>query len=295
MPLARRTDLAMEAHELFRSSAGRALPGVESLTVFRRGCRVTSVSVTSGEAARALGKPCGRYVTLDLTPLLRGAEDSTERAARAVGAELRALMGSGVGSALVAALGNAAMTPDAIGPCAAEHILVTRHLCGSPAFSSLSPVSTVAPGVLGRTGLEALELVRGAVRAAQPDALIVIDALASRSRSRLCTSVQLSDTGIVPGSGVGNHRRALTRETLGLPVFAVGVPTVVDAATLTLDVLAEAGAHSVDPAALRGHEGVMVTTRDIDAQIRRLARIVGCGVDLALQPLSFAELCALLD
>ena len=295
MPLARRTDLAMEAHELFRSSAGRTLPGVESRTVFRRGCRVTSVSVTDGEAARALGKPCGRYVTLDLTPLLRGAEDPVERAARAVGAELRALMGSGVRSALVAALGNAAMTPDAIGPCAAEHILVTRHLYGSPAFSSLSPVSAVAPGVLGRTGLEALELVRGAVRAAQPDALIVIDALASRSLARLCTSVQLSDTGIVPGSGVGNHRRALDRETLGLPVFAVGVPTVVDAATLTLDVLEEAGACSVDPAALRGHEGVMVTTRDIDAQIRRLARIVGCGIDLALQPLSFAELCALLD
>ena len=293
--LIRRTDLAIEAHELWRSGQKtRRLAGVDSRTVFRRGCRITSVTVESEEAARALGKPRGRYVTLDLAPLFKNADDALERAARAVGAELKTLLGENVHSVLVAGLGNAAMTPDAIGPLSTEHVLVTRHLGEHPVFSALTAVSVLTPGVLGRTGIEALEIVRGAVRAVQPDALIVIDALASRSLSRLCTTVQLSNTGIVPGSGVGNYRCALDEKTVGVPVFAIGVPTVVDAATLTLDVLEEAGKPSVDPDALRGHETVMVTTRDIDAQIRELSRIIGYGIDLALQPLSFAEVTSLL-
>ena len=186
------------------------------------------------------------------------------------------------------------MTPDAIGPRSAEHVLVTRHLRQNGAFSAFCSVSVLTPGVLGRTGIEAMETLRGTVRAVQPDAVIAIDALASRSLMRLCSTVQLSDTGIVPGSGVGNHRCPLSRDTLGVPVYAIGVPTVVDAATLTLDVLEEAGKSDVDPAALRGHETVMVTTRDIDAQIRELSRVIGYGIDLALQPLDFSELCALM-
>ena len=222
------------------------------------------------------------------------ADDVLERASRAVGAELRALLGENVKSVLVAGLGNANMTPDAIGPRSAEHVLVTRHLRQNGAFSAFCSVSVLTPGVLGRTGIEAMETLRGTVRAVQPDAVIAIDALASRSLMRLCSTVQLSDTGIVPGSGVGNHRCPLSRDTLGVPVYAIGVPTVVDAATLTLDVLEEAGKSDVDPAALRGHETVMVTTRDIDAQIRELSRVIGYGIDLALQPLDFSELCALM-
>ena len=256
-----RTDLAMEAHELLCArSRAQTLSGVDSRTVFRRGCSVTSVRIDTEGAARQLGKPRGRYVT----------------------------------SVLVAGLGNANMTPDAIGPRSAEHVLVTRHLRQNGAFSAFCSVSVLTPGVLGRTGIEAMETLRGTVRAVQPDAVIAIDALASRSLMRLCSTVQLSDTGIVPGSGVGNHRCPLSRDTLGVPVYAIGVPTVVDAATLTLDVLEEAGKSDVDPAALRGHETVMVTTRDIDAQIRELARVIGYGIDLALQPLDFSELCALM-
>ena len=292
--LIRRTDLAMEAHELWRGGEKKKLRGVDHRTVFRRGCRVTSVAVTDDQAAHALGKPVGNYITLDLAPLLRDAESPVERASRAVGAELRALMGENVKSVLVAGLGNAAMTPDAIGPLSTEHVLVTRHQGDQPVFSALTAVSVLTPGVLGRTGIEALEIVRGAVRAVQPDALIVIDALAARALARLFPTVQLSNTGIVPGSGVGNHRCALDEKTVGVPVFAIGVPTVVDAATLTLDVLEEAGKPSVDPDALRGHETVMVTTRDIDAQIREFSRIIGYGIDLALQPLSFAEVTSLL-
>lgn len=292
MPLVRRTDLAEEARALCCASSRGALPGVRRRFRLRAGLPVTEITVTTPAAARALDKPPGRYVTLDLSSC-RGGFDPA--AARAVGAELRRLMGGGVRSALVVGLGNAGMTPDAVGPAAAEHILVTRHLRDSPLFAALARVSVITPGVLGKTGIEAAELVRGAVDSARPDAVIAVDALAARSLSRLCSSVQLSDTGIVPGSGVGNHRAALTRETLGVPVYAVGVPTVVDAATLTLDVLEEAGCADLpDPAALRGHAGVLVTARDIDAEIRALARVLGYGIDLALYPLELDELAALL-
>ena len=183
---------------------------------------------------------------------------------------------------LVVGLGNRAMTPDAIGPESVEHLLVTRHLRTLPLFASFAEVSAIVPNVLGKTGLEAAEVVQGAVERVRPDAVIAIDALASQRLGRVCTTVQLSDSGIVPGSGVGNHRSALTRETLGIPVLAVGVPTVVDAATLVCDVLEEAGAPTLSPAAIRGHEGVTVTPRDIDAQVGLLARVVGFGVSLAL-------------
>ena len=288
----RRTDLALEAHELWRRNVGER-PGVTTREHDAFGYGVTVAEVTEPAAARALGKPMGTYITLDLRPYWAHAEDALERAATAVGAELRSLI-PGAKTALVVGLGNDAMTPDAIGPQVAEHVLVTRHLMRDEAFASLTAVSVLVPGVLGRTGMEAAETIRGAVRTVRPDVLIAVDALASRSLERVCTTVQLSDTGIVPGSGVGNRRRPLNRATLGIPVIAVGVPTVVDAATLALDILEEAGAADVDPAALRGHDSVMVTPRDIDAQIRELSRVVGYGVDLALQPLSYAELCALM-
>ena len=295
-----RTDLAMEAHELLCArSRAQTLSGVDSRTVFRRGCSVTSVRIDTEGAARQLGKPRGRYVTLDLSPLQKNADDLLERASRAVGAELRALLGENVKSVLVAGLGNASMTPDAIGPRSAEHVLVTRHLRQNGAFSAFCSVSVLTPGVLGRTGIEAMETLRGTVRAVQPDGYYThetsnIPIGENDCEVGLCSTVQLSDTGIVPGSGVGNHRCPLSRDTLGVPVYAIGVPTVVDAATLTLDVLEEAGKSDVDPAALRGHETVMVTTRDIDAQIRELSRVIGYGIDLALQPLDFSELCALM-
>lgn len=288
----RRTDLALEAHELWRRNVGER-PGVTTREHDAFGYGVTVVEVSEPSAARALGKPMGTYITLDLRPYWAHAEDALERAATAVGAELRSLI-PGAKTALVVGLGNDAMTPDAIGPQVAEHVLVTRHLMRDEAFASLTAVSVLVPGVLGRTGMEAAETIRGAVRTVRPDVLIAVDALASRSLERVCTTVQLSDTGIVPGSGVGNRRRALNRATLGIPVIAVGVPTVVDVHTLALDILEEAGAADVDPAALRGHGSVMVTPRDIDAQIHELSRVVGYGVDLALQPLSYAELCALM-
>jgi len=294
--LERRTDLALEAHELWRERVRDGeTPGVRTETHAASGYEVTVVEVADAAAGRALGKPPGRYATLDLRPFWTHGEDALPRAAAAVGAELRGLLARPIRSALVVGLGNDAMTPDAVGPQVCAHVLVTRHLMREAAFASLAAVSVLVPGVLGRTGMEAAETIRSAVRTVRPDVLIAVDALASRSLGRLCTTVQLSDTGIVPGSGVGNRRCALNRRTLGLPVIAVGVPTVVDAATLACDLLAEAGLPPPAAERLRGPDaGVMVTPRDIDAQLRALARVVGYGIDLALQPLSFRELCDLM-
>lgn len=288
----KRTDLALEAHELC-GAAG--LSGVVKRECEVLGCPVTTVYVTEESAAKSLGKSVGTYITLDLRSCSKHEDGASERAAAAAGMELRALLGgTTVKSALVVGLGNRAMTPDALGPLAADHILVTRHLSQDKVFAGFSSVSALAPGVLGRTGMEAAEAVHGAVRAVKPDVVIAIDALASRSLARVCSTLQLSDVGIVPGSGVGNHRKALNRETLGVPVISLGVPTVVDAVTLALDILEDAGAYDLDPAALRGIENVMVTPRDIDALIQEYARIVGYGINLALQPLDYRELSELM-
>ena len=286
-----RTDLAMEAHELLcAKSRVQTLSGVDSRTVFRRGCSVTSVRIDTEGAARQLGKPRGRYVTLDLSPLQKNADDVLERASRAVGAELRALLGENVKSVLVAGLGNANMTPDAIGPRSAEHVLVTRHLRQNGAFSAFCSVSVLTPGVLGRTGIEAMETLRGTVRAVQPDAVIAIDALASRSLARLCTSVQLSDTGIVPGSGVGNHRKGITAETMHVPVIAVGIPLVVYASTIVRDALADMMQRESDDAQALAEQltsgyprDIVVTPRNIDELVAGLADLLALAINSALQ------------
>jgi len=195
-------------------------------------------------------------------------------------------------------LGNAAMTPDAIGPLAADSILVTRHLIAAQPrhFSGFRPVAVQRTGVLGSTGIESAEAVRALVSQLRPAAVIAVDALASRRAGRVCSTIQLSSTGIIPGSGVGNHRTALNRETLGVPVVSIGVPTVVDSATLAADLLEEAGIHHIDEATLRaGHGSLMVTPQDIDAQVRDLAKVIGYGINWALQDLEIEEINALLS
>ena len=237
----------------------------------REGYPVTTVKVLDDRGAKAIGKPVGTYVTVDLSALVRREEDAFGRAARAVAAELKALLKLPEGApALVVGLGNRAITPDNIGPAAADHTMVTRHLVEQVPehFGSFRPVAALAAGVLGTTGVESGELVRAVTEKIRPSCVIAVDALASRSLSRVCTTVQLADTGITPGSGVGNARAALDRASLGVPVIAVGVPTVVDGATLAADLLAEAGQAHLDPQALQGAgEGLMVTPRDIDARV----------------------------
>lgn len=286
--LQRRTDLALEAREIWESGAKKAdrLHGVESNQAVREGYPVTTVRITDRKGQDALGKPIGTYVTLELPGLKRREEDAFPRAVRALAAELKGLLPKDAGSVLVVGLGNRAITPDNVGPTAVGYTLVTRHLVAQVPeyFGHFRPVSALAAGVLANTGVESSELVRAVVEGIRPACVIAVDALASRSLSRVCTTVQLTDTGISPGSGVGNHRVALDRETLGIPVIALGVPTVVDVATLCVDVLEEAGRGDLEPESLRGGGGgLMVTPRDIDQSVADLSKVIGYGINLALQ------------
>lgn len=287
--LQRRTDLALEAREIWAESAQKKdrIDGVDLSEATREGYPVTTVRITNGQGSRTLGKPEGTYVTLELAGLKRREEDAFPRAAKALADELRALLpvkaGEGV---LVVGLGNRAITPDNIGPGAVGHTLVTRHLVEQVPehFGHFRPVAALAAGVLATTGVESGELVRAMTDKIKPACVIAIDALASRSLKRVCTTIQLADTGITPGSGVGNHRTALNRETLGVPVIALGVPTVVDVATLCADVLEEAGKGELEPEVLKGAgSGLMVTPRDIDQSAADLAKVIGFGINLALQ------------
>ncbi len=282
-----RTDLAVETAEELSSSRDIFSPGtgVTKTESLHCGCPVTRIRVATDAGAALLGRPPGAYVTVDLRPLLSRQEPLLPRAAACLSRELRALLPSGEGTALVVGLGNSAMTPDTVGTAALEHLLVTRHLLQAMPrqFAGLRPVASLRPGVLSATGVETLELIRGAAAHIRPAVVIVIDALAARSRHRLCATVQLSDTGLTPGSGVGNHRKAVNARTLRLPVVAVGVPTVIDGAALCGD---EDAAPS----------GLFVTPQDIDRRIRDMGALLGTAITLALQPtLTAADVTALLS
>lgn len=296
---AKRTDLALEARELWQESAGTAteLAGVKAVEKKVQGYSVTRIDILDRRGEAALGKPVGSYRTLDLSAFWQRSEGFFDRAVRAVGQQLRELIPES-GSVLVAGLGNAAMTPDAVGPLAADSVLITRHLIAAMPrqFSGFRPVAVLRTGVLGATGVESAEAVRGLAAQIHPALIIAVDALASRRMGRLCNTIQFSDTGIIPGSGVGNHRAALNRETLGVPVIAVGVPTVVDAATLAADLLEESGLPDIRPEQLQSSPGsLMVTPRDIDQQVRDLGKVIGYGINWALQDLEIEEINALLS
>lgn len=278
--MAKRTDLAMEERELWQERAGETtqLPGVRAREVRGRGISTTVVEILNQEGVRALRKPVGTYVTLELERGLLRDPAGFSRAAVRLGRELHRMLPSS-GPVLVAGLGNSAVTPDAIGPRTLDHLVVTRHLGAS--FPQLRPVSAIAPGVLGTTGLESVEVVRGIVERAQPCCVVVVDALASRSLDRVCTTVQLTDTGITPGSGVGNRRAAFDKGTLGVPVLAVGVPTVVEAFTLLEDVLEEKGCKNQEKS-IKIDKSMVVTPKDIDARIGHISRLLGYGISLGL-------------
>ena len=273
--MGKRTDLALEAQELWREGAAETtkLPGVRARTERWEGQSVTRVEILDPRGAEALGKPVGTYLTLDLTAYCQREEGFFPRAVEGLGQLLRDLLPE-EGSVLVVGLGNAAMTADAVGPLAMSHILVTRHMLRSmpEEFRGFSSVAALTTGVLAETGLETSELVAAVAEWIKPRCVIVLDALAARSRERLCAVLQLTDTGLTPGSGVGNHRKAITAETLGVPVLALGLPTVIRAEQLAGEETPAKG------------EPLFVTPRDIDQRVRELSRMMAYGVDLALQP-----------
>lgn len=273
-----RTDLAVEAAEDARAQSAGELPGVVQRETEREGLTVTRVEITGEEGAALLGKPIGTYLTLDVGPVVRRESDAFPRAVYALAGELRELIPLEPGEpVLVAGLGNRMVTPDAVGPRVTDQILVTRHLLRQEPerFAAFRPVSALSAGVLGTTGMESGEVIQALVGQIRPSLVVAVDALAARSSERLCSTIQLGNTGIVPGSGVGNSRAALNRETLGVPVIAVGVPTVVDAATLARDLTGQ------DPDGALS--GLLVTPKDIDVLLSDLSRVIGFGVNLALQ------------
>ena len=289
--MAFRTDLAVEAIENHKSAA--ALPHVRQSDRTLEGFAVHEVRILSEDAAREIGKPQGRYLTLELDALIRREEDAFPRACKALSTLLRELLPRpNDGPVLIAGLGNRMITPDAIGPQTADHVIATRHLVAqSPAiFADWRPVSALAPGVLGQTGVETGEVICGVLDRVRPAAVIAVDALAAGRLSRLLRTVQLADTGITPGAGVGNARAALNKETLGVPVIAVGVPTVVDGATLAHEISSQLGQPACE--ALDDlSQPVMITTRDIDHEVADISRMIGYAVNMALHPhLSVADI-----
>ena len=289
--MAFRTDLAVEAIENHNSAA--ALPHVRQSDHMLEGFAVHEVRILSEDAAREIGKPQGRYLTLELDALIRREEDAFPRACKALSTLLRELLPRpNDGPVLIAGLGNRMITPDAIGPQTADHVIATRHLVAqSPAvFADWRPVSALAPGVLGQTGVETGEVICGVLDRVRPAAVIAVDALAAGRLSRLLRTVQLADTGITPGAGVGNARAALNEKTLGVPVIAVGVPTVVDGATLAHEIssqLDEPHCEALDDLS----QPVMITTRDIDREVADISRMIGYAINMALHPhLSVADI-----
>ncbi|MBR3105952.1 MAG: GPR endopeptidase [Clostridia bacterium] len=291
-----RTDLAMESRETVRGLAGVAAHSL------RRGhVEEIHVRIETEEAARALEKARGTYITLAHPGLAACPAEERREMARAICEGLRNLLPPS-GDLLVVGLGNRRMTADALGSRVLEDLLVTRHLKDIPAENGLCGrlrgVCAVAPGVLGVTGLETAEAVQGIVEHVRPAAVIAIDALAARESSRICTTVQITDTGIRPGSGVGNHRAGLTKETLGVPVIAIGVPMVVYASVIARDALsllledigmdesehAQAMDTLIDKLSREGMGELVVTPREVDELVGKVGRIVADGLNLAFQP-----------
>ncbi|MDD3279615.1 MAG: GPR endopeptidase [Lachnospiraceae bacterium] len=293
-----RTDLAVENKEKFEKD-NVEIPGViiRKRTDEERELTTTWVKIENERAARIMEKPIGVYITMEAPSLAVSDEDYHREIASALAGHLKKLLPSDVDSILVIGLGNSSITPDALGPAVVDHIAVNRHLIleygtDTNARGHHPMISALAPGVMAQTGMETLEILQGIVAKSKPDAIIAIDALAARDTRRLGCTIQLTDTGINPGAGIGNYRQSLSRETLGIPVIGIGVPTVVDAGTIVynaisglLDTLEESETDDflselISPS-LRS---MFVTPKDIDQTVKRLSYTISEGINLAFVP-----------
>lgn len=299
------TDLALEARELIMERQPAAEPaGVQTRTEQQGDTLITRVEIANEAAGRSMGKLPGYYVTLEAPGLRMQDRDKLEEIAILVAKELEGFIArlriSDNAPCLVIGLGNWNATPDALGPKVIEHMLVTRHLTQfKPADQGgLRPVSALAPGVLGITGMETGEIVLGVVQRTRPQFVVVIDALASRNTKRVGSTIQLADTGIHPGSGLGNKRIGITPQTLGVPVIAIGVPTVVEASTIVMDALGEVVKHDpslIHPNAINRQDimqrilapyfnSLIVTPKEIDVMIDDLSIVISGALNIALHP-----------
>jgi len=301
------TDLAKEARELCPD-----IPGISEETLQQDGVEISRITVETQQAARDLGKPMGHYITIEAEGLAQRDNDAFAAASKALSGELKRLLADigEYGEVLITGLGNRAITPDSLGPRVVEHTFVTRHITTHMADSlirQIRPVAAMAPGVLGVTGVETLEVVRGLVERTTPKAIIAIDSLASRRAARISTAIQISDTGIQPGSGVGNARLGLNQQELHVPVIAIGVPTVVMASTISQDTIRliadETGLHQNEERWLDLAEKVVkenfgpliVTPKEIDMIVQDMARVLSDGINFALHEAYYEDIKELLS
>lgn len=294
-----RTDLALEDRERIGDFGGE-IHGVifEEEEKEETGIHIARVKIETKNGARIMGKPIGTYITLEAPAMAEQDEAYHREVSKELARQLRSVMPDREKeqSVLIVGLGNRDVTADALGPHVADNLFVNRHVVmefGKAAYNKekMHLISCIVPGVMAKTGMESAEIIHGVVKETQPDFLIVVDALAARSTRRLNRTIQVTTSGIYPGSGVGNHRNALTKESLGVPVLAIGVPTVVDAATIVGDAMErlerENGVQMIvtrdHPQALSELNNMYVTSKDIDEMIKRLSFTISEGINIALE------------
>ncbi|MBR6514561.1 MAG: GPR endopeptidase [Clostridia bacterium] len=280
-----RTDLAAEATSELNMDR---LKGVHFQKKEVCGIPVSDMTITTEEGSTLIGKPVGRYVTLECGKVWLCDDSYRDGLVSAISEYILKLVPGQKNKVLVVGLGNRDITPDSLGPKTLDGLIVTRHIreYDKGLFESMGQeeVAAVAPGVVGQTGIETLELIRGAVERVKPHLVIAVDALAARSVDRLCTTVQLTDTGIAPGSGIGNRRREINKESIGAPVIAIGVPTVVDSSTLVYDALSKAGIEDVnDPLrqVLENGRSFFVSLKESDVAVTQSAKIISDALNMA--------------
>lgn len=276
-----RTDLALESAQALQGTAP-SIAGVTQQERNEANCLITEIKIETEDAAKQIGKPTGQYITIE-TQQSSGLDvypENLEEQVDLLAKEIRKLAPQS-GEALVIGLGNNDITPDALGPMVAKQIIATRHirteLPDVKELADLRPVSSLAPGVLGQTGIEVAEVTKALCEKVKPSVVVVIDALACAEVSRLGRTIQITDTGISPGSGVQNARKELSKKTLGTEVIALGVPTVVDMQTI-------AEAISRKNCSFSKYSQMMVTPRSIDKLIERTANLISLSINKAFQP-----------
>lgn len=307
-----RTDLALERREVYKK-AKAVEDEIEGISYNEEKVNdrvtITRVGVINEAGEKAIGKPMGEYITLDISKVKYMEEESIQEVSEILSKEIKKLVDKHIGiqdSVLIVGLGNEYVTPDSLGPKVANDIEVTRHIikyCPQFVKEGTREISAVSPGVLGVTGIETLEIVKGIVENVHPSLLIVIDSLCSKNIDRISSSIQISDTGIVPGAGIGNTRAELSKKTLNIPVIALGVPTVVEAATITNDGLdlfieklqeeaksneylnklkEEDNYEEIKEALLPKEFNFIVTPKEIDELIEKMSKLISYGINMSL-------------
>ncbi|WP_352419981.1 GPR endopeptidase [Proteiniborus sp.] len=306
-----RTDLAIEAREVYQQRNKGEIKDVNVEREEKDNYEVTRVKILNEYGEQRLGKPIGNYITIEVPALKKADQDLKDEISKTMAKELKALINPTKHTkSLIVGLGNWNITPDALGPKVIDKVYVTRHLFkayNKTEDETMANVSAISPGVMGITGIETSETIKGIVEKTKPDIVIAVDALASRKMERVSTTIQITDAGISPGSGIGNKRKALNKETLGVPVYAIGIPTVVDAATMVNDTM-ELIISALKNQANKGTgfysmleemesqdkyelikevltpymPNVVVTPKEIDELISNLSLIVANGINIAL-------------